>query len=229
MSKHLLVLWFIVGWQVCFSQEQPEKAVDSLYKEDQFYLGVTYNLIGNMPKDMSQNSFSLGFHLGFIKDMPISTNRNLALGLGLGYSSNTYNQNLLINKNADIVSYSLLTDNNKFTRNKFSNHLIEVPFELRWRQSNPTDNAFWRIYAGFKLGYVLSHKTKYKGDLGTFKYRDIKDFESLQYGITLSVGYHTWNVHVYYTLNSLFNNDAVLDGNQLDVNAIKIGLMFYIL
>ncbi|TGV02371.1 porin family protein [Flavivirga rizhaonensis] len=229
--KHLFIsVFFLMHFVYCFAQEINDKEVDSLYREDQFYAGVTYNLLGNMPKDVEQSGFSLGFHLGFIKDMPINKNRNVAIGVGLGYSSNSFNQNLLVDKdNMGKATYSVLKDNNTFIKNKFSNHLIELPIEFRWRTSTATEYDFWRIYTGFKLGYVFTHTTKYRGDLGRIRYTNIEDFNNFQYGLTLSAGYNTWNIFLYYALNPIFSSDANLDGNKIDMNTIKIGLMFYIL
>ncbi|GAA3601472.1 porin family protein [Flavivirga amylovorans] len=214
----------------CFTQEINDKEVDSLYKEDQFYAGVTYNLLGNMRTDVSQSGFSLGFHLGFIKDMPINKDRNVAIGIGLGYSANSFNHNILINRdNTGAITYSILRDGNTFIKNKFSSHLIELPIEFRWRTSTATEYNFWRIYTGFKLGYVFAHTTKYRGDLGRIRYTNIEDFNNFQYGLTLSAGYNTWNIFLYYALNPIFSNNANLDERKIDMNAIKIGLMFYIL
>ena len=71
---------------------------DSLYREDQFYVSVTYNSLINMPINVSQNSFSPGLHLGFVRDFPLNKRRNIALALGLGYSYNSYNQNIRISE-----------------------------------------------------------------------------------------------------------------------------------
>lgn len=230
MNRLLILFFSLFGVAWCYSQENTFKEVDSLYKEDQFYAGVTYNLTGNKPQNLSQSGFSLGFHLGFIKDMPINKARNVAIGIGLGYSANSFNQNLLINKdNTNNFSYSIIENSNSFSKNKFSNHLIELPIEFRWRSSTPTDYNFWRIYTGFKFGYVLTHTTKYKGELGSFKYSNNSDFNKLQYGLTLSAGYNTWNVYLYYGLNPIFSKDAKINGNTIDINAFKIGLMFYVL
>lgn len=217
---------------LCFSQNEEVVTleVDNNYKEDQFYFGVTYNLLGLRPEDVKQSGFSTGFHLGFIKDMPINAARNKAIGLGIGLSANSYNQNLLIQKDdAGFVSYSVIDDSDTFTRNRFSTNFIEVPLEFRWRTSTATNYEFWRIYAGFKFSYMLSHAAKYDGDLGSFKYNDISDFNKLEYGLTLSAGYNTWNLHLYYALSPVFSNDAKLDGVSMDIHAIKVGLMFYIL
>lgn len=230
MRYLFFVLFCLSSITFCYAQESIVKEVDSLYKEDQFYAGITYNLLGKKPKNLSQSGFSLGFHLGFIKDMPINKERNVAIGIGLGFSANSFNQNLFINKdNTDTFAYSILEDKQTYSKNKFSTHLIELPIEFRWRTSTPTDYNFWRIYTGFKLGYLLASTSKYEGDLGRIKYTFNKDFNMFQYGLTLSAGYNTWNIHVYYALNSIFSKNVQLDGENIDVNAVKIGLMFYIL
>lgn len=229
MKYAIVSLLFLLFTSFCFTQEISEKKVDSLYKEDQFYAGITYNLIGNKPNNLSQNGFSLGFHLGIIKDMPINKQRNIAFGVGLGYSANSFNQNLFINKDANGNFTYEIIDINSSTKNKFSIHLIELPIEFRWRTSTPTDYNFWRIYTGFKLGYLLTNTTKYKGDLGVFKDANNKDFNDLQYGLTLSAGYNTWNLYLYYALNPIFSKNVQLNGSSIDMNAVKIGLMFYVL
>lgn len=206
-----------------------QESVDNQYREDQFYFAVTYNLLGKMPQEMSQNGFSSGFHFGFIRDMPINKDRTIAFGLGLGYSANSYNQNLLISKDQQgDFNYEIL-ESDSFTKNKFSTHLVEIPFEFRWRSSTAESYKFWRVYSGFKLGYVFASTTKYKGSPENIKLRDSDDFEKIQYGLTLSVGHNTWNAYLYYALNPIFKNEAKIDGKPIDMNAIKIGLIFYIL
>ena len=230
MKYLFFILFFSLSITRFYAQEDTVKEADSLYKEDQFYASITYNLLGKKPKNLNQSGFSLGFHLGFIKDMPINKERNVAIGIGLGYSANSFNQDLLINKdNADAFVYSILEDSGTYSKNKFSTHLIEVPIEFRWRTSTPTEYNFWRIYTGFKFGYMIANTAKHEGDLGRLKYTKSMDFNKFQYGLTLSAGYNTWNIHVYYALNSIFSNEAQIDGDSLDINAIKIGLMFYIL
>lgn len=230
MRYLFFVLFCLSSISICYTQENNIKEVDSLYKEDQFYAGITYNLFDRKPNDLNQSGFSLGFHLGFIKDMPINKERNIAIGIGLGYSANSFNQDLFISKNSmNVFEYSFLEDSQTYSKNKFSTHLIEVPIEFRWRTSTPTDYDFWRIYAGFKLGYMVTNTSKYEGDLGSIKYTNNTDFNAFQYGLTLSAGYNTWNIHIYYALNSIFSKDAQVNGENLDINAVKIGLMFYIL
>jgi hypothetical protein len=227
-------LFFVLYCFLCIThgiaQEESIKEIDSLYKEDQFYAGITYNLLGKRADNIDQSGFSLGFHLGFIKDMPINKNRNVAIGIGFGYSANSYNQDLFINQDdTGNSTYTVLEDSETYSKNKFSTHLIEIPLEFRWRTSTPKVYNFWRIYTGVKFGYTLINSSKYEGDLGRIKYTSNNDFNRFQYGLILSAGYNTWNIHVYYGLNPIFSEDVEIDGRHLDFNAVKIGLMFYIL
>lgn len=228
-SLTLIILIFYLSFP-SYSQENDFVEIDSLYKEDQAYIGVTYNLFGNIADSVSQSGFSSGFHIGFIKDIPLNKRRNVAIGIGIGYSANSFNQNLLIGKDSEkTVTYSILTDNDSYTKNKFALHQLELPLEFRWRSSTVSDYKFWRIYTGIKFGYLITHSTKFKGLPEDQKYSDIDHFNDFQYGLTTSIGYNTWNIHFYYGLNTIFNDEAILNGRPLEMNAIKIGLMFYLL
>jgi len=70
---------------------------------------------------------------------------------------------------------------------------------------------------------------KYVGKTESFTYNGITDFNKFQYGVSLCAGYNTWNFYVYYALNPIFSSNAKIDGQTIDMNALKIGLMFYIL
>jgi len=200
------------------------------YREDQFYASITYNLLNLKPEGINQNGFSSGFHFGFIRDMPINEQRDVAIGLGLGISTNSYNQNLVISQMNNDVTYDIIDESEvNVSKNKFSTYLVEVPLEFRWRTSTTIDYNFWRIYSGFKVGYLLYNSTKFKSAAGDEKLSNLNDFNKIQYGLTLSAGYGTWNFHLYYGLNSIFDNSAKLEGKQIDLKSFKIGLMFYIL
>ena len=212
------------------SQNDSIRVIDEKYREDQFYLSITYNLLGQKPTDLSQRGFSSGFHFGFIRDFPINERRNVAIGVGLGLSSNSYNQNMLIARQpSGEFNYSIINDSISFSKNKFTTYLVEMPLEFRWRTSTAKDYKFWRIYTGFKIGYVFYNSSKFNGSLGKFKNSNISDINNLQYGLTLSAGYSTWNAHIYYGLNSIFDKNAKIDEQIIGMSSVKIGLMFYIL
>ncbi|MBP0904705.1 porin family protein [Mariniflexile gromovii] len=230
MKSFFITLLTLLSVHICFSQEDSIPSVDNFYKEDQFYIGTTYNLLGKRPNGLKQSGFSSGIHFGMIKDMPLNETRNVAIGIGLGYSLNSFNHNLLINKDGNgNLTYTILDDAATYSKNKYTNQLIELPVEFRWRTSTPTEFKFWRIYTGFKLSYLVTSTTKYNGDLGAFKHRNMDGFNKLLYGLTLSAGYNTWNLYLYYGLNPIFSKDAIMNGNDIKTNTLKVGLMFYIL
>ena len=58
MKKYILVLFHFL-LLIAYSQDTIQvKVVDSLYREDQLYLGLTYNILDNRPADLKQNFFS---------------------------------------------------------------------------------------------------------------------------------------------------------------------------
>ncbi|TSE09746.1 MULTISPECIES: porin family protein [Aquimarina] len=207
-----------------------EIEIDSLYREDQFYVGVTYNLLLNKPRGISQSGFSGGLHLGFIRDMPINKRRNIAIGLGLGYSLNVYNQDLFIGEEEETERgvFSSLDDID-FSTNRFTTHLVEAPLEFRWRTSTPETHKFYRIYTGIRMGYLYSFQSRFKGAIGEVKQTKVEELNRWRIGATFTFGWNTFNFHFYYSINTLFNDDAVVNGESVGFNTAKIGLMFYIL
>ncbi|MFT4611664.1 MAG: hypothetical protein ACJA1H_001899 [Glaciecola sp.] len=239
--KQLFYLFFLVSICTMSAQESENplsnenvndsiKVVDNKYREDQFYISVTYNLLGNKPEGVSQNGFSSGFHLGFIRDIPLNKNRNVALGLGLGLSTNSFNQTLLISESNAVYDYTVLGEVS-FSKNKFTTYLVEFPIEFRWRTSTAKEFDFWRIYSGIKLGYVLYNSSKFRGTANDISLTNISDINKFQVGLTLSAGYSNVNFYFYYAFNDMFDSNAKLGGSEENVaiNAIKIGLIFYIL
>lgn len=205
-------------------------ANDSLYREDQFYVALSYNLIDNRPDNFSQNGFSGGLHLGFIRDMPFNKERTWSIGLGLGFSRNIYNTNLFIGQEpSGNSSFVLIEDVNSINSNILSFNQIDIPFQIRWRNSTPTEHNFWRVYPGFRLGYIFSHKSNFKNDGISVKRTDIAELEKLRYAATLTVGNGGFNAFVMYDLNPLFNNNAVINNQQINLQPIKFGIEFYIL
>ncbi len=207
-----------------------EGVVDSLYREDQFYIGLTFHILGDLPQEVTQKGFSGGFHAGFIRDFPVNRRRNVALGLGLGWSINTYGQELFIGEDSDgnTIFRDLNTRGVEYDTNRFSTQLIEMPLEIRWRTSTPESYRFWRVYTGLRLGYAYHFRSVFKEPGNQVIQTDVPEFDRFRLGTTFTFGYNTFNFHVYYNLNPMFKN-AFLDGEDIGIHTFKIGLMFYIL
>lgn len=201
---------------------------NSLYLEDQLYIGVTFNVLRKLPKSIKQSGFSNGLFLGFIKDFPINKKRNIGFGLGLGYEMDTYFQNLKIYTNNNVTVFENFLENETFKNNKLVFHSLAIPLELRFRTSTPTDYKFWRLYTGIKFKYIFYNKAAYKNN-ETQKISNIEQLNDINYGLTLSIGHGTWNAHIFYGMKNLFNNANFNGAKSIEMKDLKIGLVFYIL
>lgn len=227
--RFLFLLLLVVFPLASFGQVALDTtATDKRYLEDQFYAGFTYNFILNRPDGVSQRNFSYGLQLGFIKDIPLNKERNIGLGLGLGLALNTYYTNMRAIETSEGINYIIPDDNEDFKRSKVETHLLEVPFQFRWRNSTPTAYSFWRIYTGVKLGYAFDSRSKFVIDSKKQSFTN-NDIRKLHYGLTLNFGYHNFNVHVYYSLTELFNDGVLLDTQNINMKPLQVGFMFYFL
>jgi hypothetical protein len=215
-----------------FAQEVEKDfdAPDSLYREDQFYLNITYNTLQNRPDDLKQNKLSPGIAFGFLRDMPLNKKRTVSLAAGFGYSLSIYNQNMGIIDVGNVATYSILDpDNITFSKNKLSLHYVDLPVEFRWRNSTPDSHKFWRVHLGLKLSYLFYDQYKLESSQGNVGQTNLEALTDLHYGIYLTTGWNTWNLYAYYGLNPLFKSSAKIEGQSIDMNTANFGLMFYIL
>ena len=234
--RYFFLLLFGLVFMTSFAQEEIQKTsidstfftkVDSLYREDQFYIGMTYNLLTNAPKSFRQNGFSAGFSGGFLRDMPINKDRTLAVAIGAGLSYANYQENLVINDQNSGNEYTLVS-NSELKKGKIDQFFIDVPIEFRWRNSTPTSYKFWRVYTGFKLQYLIFDQSKHVSNTYNYSVKNNADFNKLQYGPYIAVGFNTWNFQAYYGLKSLFK-DVAVNNESVDMKTFNFGLMFYIL
>jgi len=218
-----------------FSQEEtkpkiePTVKIDSLYREDQFYFSITYNLLTQIPQGLKQNKFSAGLSAGFLRDMPINKKRTVAIATGLGLSYQNYFQNLTISKLPDGGLAYAVSDYNDISSNRYRQYLVDLPIEFRWRNSTYESYRFWRIYGGFKISYVFANKSVLDNGEEKYVVKNNQNINKVQYGVYLAAGYNTWNVYLNYGLNPLFKDVITTSGQKIDVRTLNAGLIFYIL
>ncbi|MEZ4810370.1 MAG: porin family protein [Allomuricauda sp.] len=228
MKNPLLLIPILFCSLLAHSQENHEETYDSRYLEDQFYIGLGFNFLLGRPADVAQRNLSYNLQTGVIKDIPLNKRRNFGLGLGVGYAINSYYSNIAARKVGEDIVYEVLSSSD-IKRSKFGTHSLEVPLELRWRTSTPEEYKFWRIYAGVKLGYVFSGRSRLVTDEESIGFSN-GDIQDLQYGLILNFGYNTWNIHAYYGLNPLLEDGTALEnGDPIDMRVLRIGVIFYIL
>lgn len=216
-------------------EEEPKVEKDSIpaftdpkYREDQFYASISYNLVQTKPSGFSLNSLSLGMTVGFLRDMPVNAARTYSIAAGLGYSYNNIKDNLIVTENNGEVFYEVNPDID-YSKNRLVLHYLELPIELRWRNSDATSHKFWRIYTGFKVSYLMQDRSQFESDGSKIKVTDNKDLNEFVYGAYISAGWNTWNFYAYYGITPIYKDAKLNTGGDIKLNSLNLGLMFYIL
>ncbi len=230
VRTYLIIIIGFVSFTTVAQDTIRQSAVDSLYREDQIYIGVTYNIPLNLPPGSNARGLSGGFQFGFVRDMPINKKRNIAVSIGAGLAFDQFGQNLFIGETLNNETiFRVLDQNVDFTQNRFSMAIVEAPLEFRWRTSTPSDYKFWRVYAGFRVGYAYWYKSTFKQSGNKVNQSKIPEFDPLRLSATLSFGYNTFNFFASYSINPFFKNAVTDTGDSVDFRTLKVGLMFYLL
>ena len=116
MKNIIIVIIFLLQFVGVMAQNSTEN-FDSNYREDQFYFGLTYNSFTNTPENFNQTGFSPGLKVGFIRDFPINLQRDIAIGIGLGYAFNSYSGNIKISTTSSDVYNFEIVSNYSFQKN----------------------------------------------------------------------------------------------------------------
>ena len=149
----------------------------------------------------------------------------------MGIALDTYNQNLFIGEELEsgLNTYEILDDQINEDVNRFTTYTIEFPLEYRWRTSTATKYSFWRIHAGVKFGYLFRFKSTFQDANNDITRTDLPEINNFQYGPSFSFGYGAFNFQGYYGMNTLFNDDASIDTGNVNLQVIRLGLVFYFL
>lgn len=224
MKNIFIVLLFFLN--LTFINAQVIKdSLNTAYLEDQIFLSFTYNSLVKTPSSLSQNGFSGGVSAGFIKDIPFNQQGSVGMALGVGYGYDVYIQNLKIFKGNSAINFDYVSD---YKSNSLRLHSINLPFELRYRNSTINKYKFIRVYLGIKASYVFTSKSVYENSIEKLKVRNVDGINKWQYGLSLSAGFSTWNLFIYYGLNPIFK-DVVVTNESLNFRDLKVGLIFYIM
>jgi hypothetical protein len=225
MKSFCAVLFFLLISLSSFSQKD-SLDIDAKYLEDQLFFAVSYNTLFDSSVNLEENGFSFGMSTGFMKDIPLNSARNFGLGIGVGYSFNSYINNLVVSSN-EIPTYSLSTP---YEKNTFYTHSLDIPIELRWRTSTPTNYKFLRVYGGSVISFLYKDKYNFVDVSGFLTSQNIPNINKTQVALALNIGYGTWNFFVNYYLTPFFTPSTTLDtGSKLNSRAVRLGLIFYLL
>lgn len=227
--KYSLVIGLMAFFSMMAQAQQVQKE-DDHYREDQFYLGLTYNYLVNRPSELQQQGFSKAVQVGFLRDMPLNKRRNIALALGVGYEyANAYTNVLALRHNNQTQYYLADSTKSDYSYSGFQTHTVEIPIEFRYRTSTATSYKFYRVYTGVKFSYVFSSDSFYQFQDLQVSFNNTEISTPWQAKAYISMGYNTWNVFVQYVISPLFDKAYTASSKPLKMNMLQIGIIFYIL
>lgn len=230
--KHVISLFWILMVFTSFGQDSLSVTdADMRYREDQFYIGVTYNLLTQVPSNINLKGVSGGIQFGYLRDMPINEQRNISIAIGAGMAFDQYGQNLFIGERpVEETIFRPLLDDVDYDTNRFSTSSLEIPLEFRWRTSTATEYKFWRIYSGVRMSYTYWYSSLFKQTDNKVTQTKISEFQPLNFAFTFAFGYGTFNFYVNYSLSPFFKDAYTEDTmEEIGFNPLKLGLIFYIL
>ncbi len=221
-KKFFLLSFLLFFTQLCYTQSVIGK---DFYREDQFYFGSSYFIQTEPIENFKQNGFSGNFQFGFIRDFPLNNNSTKAIGIGLGYERNFFTSNIQPIKTNGNINYRIIISRFLESKNKISFSSFVLPIEYRWRSSSIDQYKFWRIYSGLKIkkNFPLYSNPSYGSEI------TIDEIEDWTTSIYLNTGYNTWNISLEYDLNPILKNQKTSNGENLNINFFRLGLVFYIL
>ena len=224
LNRAILFLLIFFNINILFSQN----IKSDFYREDQIYISLYYNSLKNDVGDLKENKFSSSINFGFIRDIPLNKSGKFAIGLGIGIGFNTYNNNLKINYQSsnNFFSGEYLENQIEYDYNRFNLNEIQFPIEIRFRNSSIDNYKFWRLYAGLKYSKAISRKYKFENLDSNYTLNNIP-INSDQLGLTLNIGFNTWNIGLYKAIKPFFIGNQ--NNLSLDLEQFKVGLIFYIL
>ena len=109
--------------------------------------------------------------------------------------------------------------------NRYNFTEFQIPFEIRWRNSTIDNYKFWRIYSGLRYSRVINSKYTFDDNSSNLEI-DGLPVNKDQLGLTLNIGFNTWNISLYQSMDSFFVHDTNSDIS--DLKQFRLGIIFYL-
>ncbi|MBI9034561.1 MAG: hypothetical protein JEZ03_08845 [Bacteroidales bacterium] len=228
MKKLLIsaLLVLVVGFVVAQDQQKntSENKFGEFGENFKMGLGLFSDIWVNMPEDLETSWFNRGFSVNGMYNFQLGES-SIHFGVGAELSShNLYMKNTLnLTPATGEYKFSKIPSGRAYDYSKVNVTYVDVPFELRI-----ISKIGIHVNPGFKVGYLISNGTKYKGTevledynaiTVTQKVKNLPYFNSYRYGPTLRIGYKWINLTAYYQLSTLFEK-----GHGSSMAPVSVGI-----
>lgn len=195
---------------------QSEEVKEKINKaKDRFVFDININqALREKENGFDLKGFSAGFGTYFMYDVVIKESP-ISIAPGIGVAVDNYRHNSQIVFTDSATNFVPFPDSIGYKKSKLGLTYVDIPLELRYRSKPNNKNQQWKLAVGFKFGFLVRSKWKYKGP----DYRDIRmdtdenikfkefgipNLERFRYGVTARGGYGPFNLHFYYSLSDIF-------------------------
>lgn len=224
-----LVLTFIIPSFLIAQEEEPTKGdrpeeIQDIINNNQerFVFELTHDrALGDDAVDV--NALSRGFNVYYVKNVPLGEgNFSVAPGLGVAnrqlYMDNVY----IFDATNAVVTLPEVPAGLDKNLSKLNFTYAEIPVELRFSSNPDKRGKSFKIATGFRAGYLISSKFKYKGQVfqGTddkfigstgdviysekLKIKKLENLTNFRIAPSFRVGYGSVNLFGLYQVNDDF-------------------------
>jgi len=170
-----------------------------------------------VPADFKLGGFNRGINVYFMYDLVLDKKKkhphfSIAPGIGVG-SENYYFKSFGMSwRNDSVTRFYPLGDSITSKKSKLNMTYIDIPIEFRYRSKpNAKTGMSWKLAVGFKVGFLVGSKWKYKGEeLNNsninVKIKDVGvgNMSKFRYGPMIRGGYGPASLFCYYSVGSAF-------------------------
>lgn len=201
---------------------------DGPEKFDRIVVDINFNNWVKAPPGIGQKMYSIGGSFYWFKDIPLGEKSNVAFAYGVGFDYHSVHSN-------GAFEYDVNPDGSTFTNlkpfklpsgytiNKAMFKFVEVPLELRLRTMNSSREERmgfnFRLYLGFKGGYMIGNHTKYRDNTSKVKIYRIENVLPYRYGPTVRIGFNKIAFNAFYSLTPVFE-----EGKGVELIPFSIGI-----
>jgi len=159
----------------------------------------------NVPSDISTRTINQGANVFLMYNLQLSDSK-ATFAFGLGFSNhNMYGDFRIPDVKADSISLIPIPSKDNYKKSKMALTSLDLPLELKLKLDNGV-----KFGIGFKIGWIISSKTKFKGDDAGVEHKTkdigINQMENFAYGATVRVGYKIVNLFCNYQISKVFQN-----------------------
>jgi len=244
-SKSIIIFLslFLLVPAIALTQDEPTddrpEEIKKIINDNQerFVFELTHDRF-DTAEDVDVRPFSRGFNVYYMKNIPLGDSKmSVAPGLGIA-NRNVHMDNVYIFDIATTdVSLPRTPAELDRTLSKISTTYAEIPVELRYSSTPDKRGHSFKVAAGFRAGYVLASKFKYKGqvfegsrfidDSSTdlifnekYKTKKLENYTNFRIAPSFRIGYGSVNLFGLYHVNQEFESGKgpVLNGYSIGVS-----------